>query len=117
MDINVAQIDVAFLIMIAEESESEHQCSTWFLATLMVLVLLQSRGTWWKSKPKFYKVAIIQSNYEQQLAEATNLASVVDWATLDFLCKEHETNEVPKNWRVLEVDLHCKQYPAKSAYE
>ena len=93
------------------------ECSMGFLATLMALVLSQSRGTWWKSKPKSRKVAIIQSNCEQHLATATYSASVVDTATLDYFREDHETNEVPKNWQVLEVDLRSKRQPAKSTSE
>jgi hypothetical protein len=39
---------------------------TGFLAMLMALVLLQNKGTRLNSNPKSLRVAIIQSNWEQQ---------------------------------------------------
>ena len=83
----------------------------------MSLMLSESRCTWWKSKPKSRKIAIIHNNCEQELAAATYLASMVDWATLDYLREDQETNEVPKNWQVPEVDLRSKRQPVKSASE
>jgi hypothetical protein len=59
--------------------------STRFLATLMALVLSHMIGTCEHSAPKSLSVYVIQSSFEQQLAEATYSASVVDWATLDCL--------------------------------
>jgi hypothetical protein len=48
------------------------------LATLMALVLSHMRGTWDHSSQKSLNVYVIQSSWEQQLAAATYLASVVD---------------------------------------
>jgi hypothetical protein len=44
-------------------------------------------------------------------------ASVVDWATLDYLREDHDTKEEPKNWQVPEVDFLSNRHPAKSAYK
>jgi hypothetical protein len=88
--------------------------STRFLATLMALVLSHMSGTWEHSSPKSLSVYVIQSSYEQQLAAATYSASVVNWATLDYLREDQETSEDPKNWQVPEVD---PGHPAKSASE
>ena len=84
-----------------EESESEHQCA-WSSNV--------AHDSWqhlWHScyhkaeahdeKSKSRKVAIIQSNCEQQLAAVIYSASVVDRATLDYFQDDHKTNEVPKN--------------------
>jgi hypothetical protein len=87
------------------------------LATLMALVLSHMRGTWEHSSPKSLSVYVIQSSWEQQQAATTYLASVVDWATLDCLREDQETNEDPKNWQVPEVDFLWTRYPAKSASE
>jgi hypothetical protein len=72
--------------------------STRFFATLMALVLSQRSGIWVHSSPKSLKVYEIHNSWEQQLAAATYSASVVDWATLDCLREDHETNEDPRNW-------------------
>jgi hypothetical protein len=42
-------------------------------------------------------VYVIQMSWEQQLAAATYSASVVDWATLDYLREDQDTKEDPKN--------------------
>jgi hypothetical protein len=76
------------------------------LATLMALVLSHLRGTSEHSSSKSLNVYVIQSSCEQQLAAATYLAYVVDWATLDYLQEDQEISEDPKNW-----------HPAKSASE
>ena len=68
-----------------------------FLATLMALVLSQSKGIWEHSSPKSLKVYEIHRSWEQQLAAATYSASVVDWATLDCLWDDQETKEEPRN--------------------
>jgi hypothetical protein len=57
------------------------------------------------------------NSWEQQLAAATYSASVVDWATLDCLREDHETNEDARNWQVPEVDFLSTRQPAKSASE
>jgi hypothetical protein len=80
----------------------------------MALVLSQRKGTCWTSKPKFLKVAIIQNNYEQQLATTIYLASMVVCAMKDYLREDKETNEEPKKWQVSEVNLWSKQQPTKS---
>jgi len=67
------------------------------LATLMALVLSQNKGTRLNSNPKSLRVAIIQSNWEQQAAAAIYSASVVDWATLDCLREDQDTREDPRN--------------------
>jgi hypothetical protein len=43
------------------------------------------------------RVAIIQSNWEQQVAVATYLASMVDWVMLDCLREDQNTREDPRN--------------------
>ena len=63
----------------------------------MALVLSQNKGTRLNSNPKYLRVAIIQSNWEQQAAVATYSASVVDWATLDYLQEDQDTREDPRN--------------------
>jgi hypothetical protein len=63
----------------------------------MVLVLSQRSGIWVHSSPKSLKVYEVHNSWEQQLAAATYSASVVDWATLDCLREDHETNEDPIN--------------------
>jgi hypothetical protein len=93
------------------------ECSTGFLATLMALVLSHMRGTWEHSSPKSLSVYVIQSSWEQKLAAATYSASVVDWATLDYLQEDQETSEDPKNWQFPEVDFLSTRHPAKSASE
>jgi hypothetical protein len=65
----------------------------WVFAALMALVLSQRSGIWVHSSPKSLKVYEIHYSWEQQLAAATYSASVVDWATLDCLREDHETNE------------------------
>jgi hypothetical protein len=84
------------------------------LATLMALVLSHMRGTGEHSSPKSLSVYVIQSSWEQQLAAATYSASVVDWATLDWLREDQETSEEPKNWQVPEVDFLSTRHLAKS---
>jgi hypothetical protein len=70
---------------------------TGFLATLMALVLSQNKGTHRNSNPKSLRVAIIQSNWEQQAATATYSASMVDWVTLDYLREDQDTRENQRN--------------------
>jgi hypothetical protein len=70
---------------------------TGFLATIVALVLSQNKGTRLNSNPKSLKVAIIQSNWEQQAATATYSASMVDWAMLDCLREDQETREDLRN--------------------
>jgi hypothetical protein len=70
---------------------------TRFLATLIALVLSQNKGTRLNSNPKSLRVAIIQSNWEQQATTITYLASMVDWATLDYLREDQDTREDPRN--------------------
>jgi hypothetical protein len=91
--------------------------NTGFFATLMALVLSHWSGTWVYSSPKSLMVYMIQRSWEQQLAAATYFASVVDWATLDCLRENQDTNEDPKNWQVPEVDFLSNRHPAKSASE
>jgi hypothetical protein len=91
--------------------------STRFFATLMALVLSQRSGIWVHSSPKSLKVYEIHNSWEQQLAAATYSASVVDWATLDCLREDHETNEDPRNWQEPEVDFLSTRQPAKYASE
>jgi hypothetical protein len=62
-------------------------------------------------------VYVIQRSWEQQLAAATYSASVVDWATLDYLREDQDTKEDPKNWQFPEVDFLSNRHPAKSASE
>jgi hypothetical protein len=59
---------------------------------LIALVLSKNKGTRLNSNPNSLRVAIIQSNWEQQAATATYSASVVDWATLDC-CEKTKTQE------------------------
>jgi hypothetical protein len=63
----------------------------------MALVLSQNKGTRLNSNPKCLKVAIIQSNWEQQVAAAIYLAYVVDLVTLDYLREDQDTREDPRN--------------------
>jgi hypothetical protein len=84
--------------------------STGFLATLLALVLSHMRATWEHSSPKSLKVYVIESSWEQQLAN-----SMVDWATLDCLRDNQETSEEPKNWQVPEVYFRSTRHPVKSA--
>ena len=70
---------------------------TGFLAMLMALELSQNKGTRLNSNPKYLRVAIIQSNWEQQAAAATYSASMVDWAMLDYLREDQDTREDPRN--------------------
>jgi hypothetical protein len=86
-----------------------------FLATLMALVLSHMRGTWEHSSPKSLSVYVIQSSCEHQLMTVTYSASMVDWATLDYLREDQETSEEPRNWQVPKVDFRSTQHPAKSA--
>jgi hypothetical protein len=62
-------------------------------------------------------VYVIQWSWEQQLAAATYSASVVDWATLDYLREDQDSKEEPKNWQVSEVDFLSNRHPAKSVSE
>jgi hypothetical protein len=99
MGINVAQIGVAFLIMITKKVK----------ANISVLELqMQHRvfgntyGTHSIAKQRHMmkiQVKIPKSRHhpKQLRAKATYSGSVVDWATLDCLCKDQETNKVPKN--------------------
>jgi len=64
---------------------------------LMALELSQNKGTHLNSNPKYLRVAIIQSNWEQQAAAATYSAFVVDWAMLDYLREDQDTREDPRN--------------------
>jgi hypothetical protein len=48
---------------------------------------------------------------------ATYFASVVDWATLNYLREDQDTKEKPKKWQVTEVDFLSNRHPAKSAFE
>jgi hypothetical protein len=91
--------------------------STGFFAMLMELVLSQRSGIWVHSSPKSLKVYEIHNSWEQQLTTATYSASVVDWATLDCLREDHETNKDPRNWQEPEVDFLSTRQPAKSASE
>jgi hypothetical protein len=91
--------------------------STGFFATLMALVLSQRSGIWVHSSPKSLNVYEIHNSWEQQLAAATYSASVVDWAKLDCLREDHETNEDPRNWQEPEVDFLSTRQIAKSASE
>jgi hypothetical protein len=91
--------------------------STGFLATLMALVLSHMRGTWEHSSPKSLSVYVIQSSWEQQLAATIYSASVINWATLNYLREDQETSEEPRNWQVPEVDFLSTRHPAKSASE
>jgi hypothetical protein len=59
----------------------------------------------------------IHNSWEEQLATATYSASVVDWATLDCLRDDHETNEDPINWQEPEVDFLSPRQSAKFASE
>jgi hypothetical protein len=72
---------------------------------LMALVLSRNKGTRLNSNPKSLRVAIIQSNWEQQATTAIYSASVVDWVTLDYLREDQDTREDQKNWQVPEVDF------------
>jgi hypothetical protein len=88
-----------------------------FFATLMALVLSHWSRTWVYSSPKSLMVCVIQRSWQQQLAAATYSASVVDWATLDYLREDQDTKEHPKNWQFPEVDFLSNWQPAKSASE
>jgi hypothetical protein len=79
--------------------------STGFFATLMALVLSHWSGTWVYSSPKSLMVYVIQRTLEQQLTSAMYSASVVDWATLNYLREDQDTKKDPKNWQVPEVDF------------
>jgi hypothetical protein len=91
--------------------------STGFFATLMALVLSHWSGTWVYSSPKSLMVDVIQRSWERQLVAVEYSASVVDWATLDYLREDQDTKEGPKTWQVAEVDFLSNRHPAKSAYE
>ena len=52
------------------------------------------------------------SRWEQQLAAATNSASVVEWATPVCLREDQETRDGPRNWHVPKVDLRSNLQPA-----
>jgi hypothetical protein len=91
--------------------------STGFFATLVALVLSHWSGTWVYSSPKSLMVYVIKRSREQELAAATNSASVVDWATLDYLREDQDTKEDPKNLQVPEVNFLSNRHPAKSASE
>ena len=82
------------------------------MATLMALVLLQSKGTRLNSNPKFLRVAIIQSSWEQQVAAATYSTSVVDWATLDCLREDQDTREDTKKLISLQSGLPLNMTPS-----
>jgi hypothetical protein len=82
---------------------------TGFFATLMALVLSHWSGTWVYSSPKSLMVYVIQRSWEQQLAAATYSASVVDWATLDYLREDQDTKP--------EVDFLSNRHPTKSVSE
>jgi hypothetical protein len=62
-------------------------------------------------------VYVIQRSWQQQLVAATCSASVVAWATLDWLREDQDTKEEPKNWQVPEVDFLSNQHPTKCASE
>jgi hypothetical protein len=98
------------------ENDTSLLCA-WFFAMLMALVLSHWSGTWVYSSPKSLMVYVIQRSWEQQLAAAMYFASVVDWATLDYLWEDQDTKEDPKNWQVLEVDFLSNRHLAKSASE
>jgi hypothetical protein len=98
------------------ENDTSLLC-TGFFATLMALVLSHWSGTWVYSSPKSLLVYVIQRSWQQQLAAATYSASVVDWATLDYLQENQDTKEDPRNWQVPEVDFLSNQHLAKSASE
>jgi hypothetical protein len=83
----------------------------------MALVLSHWSGTRVYSSPKSLMVYVIQRSWEQQLAAAMYSASVVDWATLDYLWEDQDTKEDPKNWRVPEVDFISNRHSAKYASE
>jgi hypothetical protein len=68
-----------------------------FFATLTALVLSLWSGTWVYFSPKSLTVYVIQRSWEQQLVAATYSASVVYWATLDYLQEDQDTKEEPKN--------------------
>jgi hypothetical protein len=88
----------------------------WVLCnTYMALVLSHWSGTWVYSSPKSLMVYVIKRSWEQQLPVATYFASVVDWATLDYLREDQDTKEDPKNWQVPEVDFLSNRHPTKSA--
>jgi hypothetical protein len=63
----------------------------------MALVLSHWSGTWVNSSAKSLMVYVIQRSWEQQIVAATYSATVVDWATLDYLWDDKETTEEPKN--------------------
>jgi hypothetical protein len=63
----------------------------------MALVLSQNKGTRLNSNPKSLRVAIIQSNWEQQAAAATYSTFMVDWVTLDCLQEDQDTRDDPRN--------------------
>jgi len=52
------------------------------------------------------------SRWEQQLAAATNSASMVERATPVCLREDQETIDEPRNWHVPEVDLRSNLQPA-----
>jgi hypothetical protein len=64
---------------------------------LMALALSQNKGTRLNSNPKSLRVAIIQSNWEQQATATTYAVSMVDWATLDCLQEDQDTREDLRN--------------------
>jgi hypothetical protein len=101
--------------------------SAGILATLMALMLSHMRGTWEHSSPKSLKVYVIQSSWEQQLAAATYSASVVDWATLDWLREDQQAKiqktdksskstsyrlDTPQNWHPKNQEVKGNRTPS-----
>jgi hypothetical protein len=68
----------------------------WILATEMALVLSHMRGTLSNLTPKSLMVCTIQRICEQQLAAATDSASVVDCATADCFREDQQIREDPR---------------------
>ena len=75
-------------------------CWTGLLVCLIALSLSRRNGTCLNLIPKSLKVAFIQSNWAQQLPADMYSASAVDSATLFCFFDDHETSDLPSNWRV-----------------
>ena len=99
LGINVAQIDIAFFIMITKKVKANINVLG---PRMQHMILGNTYGTRASAKQRHMmkiQVKIPKSRHhpKQLRAKATYSGSVVDWATLDCLCKDQETNKVPKN--------------------
>jgi hypothetical protein len=99
LGVYIPHLNVPLLYMISQKWFLLLTCliflwKTGFLATEMALVLSHMRGTLSNLTRKSLMVCTIQGIYEQQLAAATYLASVVDCATEDCFREDQQMREV-----------------------